>query len=92
MSVLTVLWIVWAGLATISLALLAYRGTLTRYEEDCLFLDDCAGHERQEQERILAKVRKVQPAVRVLAGATCVMTVAIIGMYAYNAVQSFNMR
>ncbi len=92
MSVLTVLWIIWAGLATISLALLAYRGTLTRYEEDCLFLDDCSGHERQEQERILAKVRKVQPAVRIMAGATCVLTAAIICIYVYQAVQSFNMR
>jgi len=48
MSFMPVLWIVWAGVTAILLALLAYRGTLTRYEEDQLFLDDSGNHQAQE--------------------------------------------
>ncbi len=89
MNLMLAMWIVWAGLATILLALLAYRGTLTRYEEDCLFLGDCNGHEKQEQEKILIKVRKVQPAVRIMAGATCAMSAALIGIYVWQAIRQF---
>ena len=64
MHYLTIVFIVWAVAATVLLALLAYRSTLTRYEEDCLFLGDCNDHQHKEQESILARVRKVQPAVR----------------------------
>ncbi len=44
MHYLTIVFIVWAVAATILLALLAYRSTLTRYEEDCLFLGDWSAH------------------------------------------------
>ncbi len=47
MHYLTIVFIVWAVAATVLLALLAYRSTLTRYEEDCLFLDDCNGHQQR---------------------------------------------
>ena len=60
MHYLTIVFIVWAVAATVLLALLAYRSTLTRYEEDCLFLGDCNDHQHKEQESILARVRKVQ--------------------------------
>ena len=91
MSILSVLWIVWAVLATVLLAMLAYRGNLTRYEEDCLFLGDCNNNEKTEQERILAKVRKIQPALRIMAGATCAMSAALIGMYVWEAIRQFNL-
>ena len=90
MSILSVLWIVWAGLATALLAMLAYRGNLTRYEEDCLFLGDCNSNEKQEQERILAKVRKMRKPLRMLTGATCAMSAALIGMYVWQAIQQMN--
>ena len=38
MHYLTIIFIVWALAASVLLVLLAYRSTLTRYEEDCLFL------------------------------------------------------
>jgi hypothetical protein len=91
MSILSVLWIVWAALATILLAMLAYRGNLTRYEEDCLFLGDCESTEKLEQERILAKVRKIRTPLRMIAGVTCVMSAALIGIYIWQAIQQFNL-
>jgi hypothetical protein len=87
MSAMPVLWIVWAGVAVIMLILLGYRGTLTRYEEDQIFLDDAGNHQQQEQNAILVKVRKIQPYVRLAIGATCVMSACILGLYVWDAVR-----
>ncbi|HUY81897.1 MAG TPA: hypothetical protein VMU92_09255 [Acidobacteriaceae bacterium] len=87
MSAMPVMWIVWAGVAAIMLILLGYRGTLTRYEEDQLFLDDAEDHQKMEQTAILAKVAKIQPYVRLAIGATCVMSAFIIGLYVWDAVR-----
>lgn len=90
MHYLTIVFIVWAVAATILLALLAYRSTLTRYEEDCLFLGDCNDHQHKEQETILARVRKVQPAVRVMTVTTCIMSAALVGTFIFQLVQQLN--
>ena len=86
MSAMLYLWIVWAGVLAILLILLAYRGTLTRYEEDQLFLDEAEDHQKKEQNEILAKVNKIQPFVRIATGATCVLTACILGIYIWDAV------
>lgn len=90
MHYLTIVFIVWAVAVTILLSLLAYRSTLTRYEEDCLFLDDANEHQQKEQQSILARVRKVQPAVRVMTVATCLMSAALVGTFIYQLVQQLN--
>ena len=87
MSFMPVIWIVWASIITILLVLLVYRSNLTRYEEDQIFLDDAANHQKQEQEEILVKVNKIQPFIRVVTGVTCALTVGIIGVYVWDAVQ-----
>jgi hypothetical protein len=87
MSIMPVLWIVWAGVTAILLVLLAYRGTITRYEEDQIFLDSASNHQEQQQTEILAKVGKIQPFVRVAIGATCVMSACILGIYVWDAVK-----
>jgi hypothetical protein len=87
MSYMPVVWIVWASIITILLVLLVYRSNLTRYEEDQIFLDDCASHQKKEQEDILVKVNKIQPAIRIVTGVTCLLTVGIIGVYVWDALQ-----
>jgi Tfp pilus assembly protein PilN len=87
MGPMLILWIVWAGVLAILLILLAYRGTITRYEEDQMFLDDCADHQKKEQTEILAKVSKIQPFVRIATGATCVLSACILGIYVWDAVR-----
>ena len=87
MSTMLILWIVWAGVLAILLILLAYRGTLTRYEEDQLFLDEAEDHQKREQNEILAKVNKITPFVRIATGATCVLSACILGIYIWDAVQ-----
>jgi hypothetical protein len=87
MSAIPILWIVWAGVTAILLILLAYRGTVTRYEEDQIFLDDCADHQKKEQTEILAKINRIQPFVRIATGATCALTAGILGIYVWDAVR-----
>lgn len=87
MSAMPVLWIVWAGITAVMLVLLGYRGTLTRYEEDQLFLDDAESHQQNEQSAILAKVAKIQPYIRLSIGATCLMSACIIGFYVWDAIR-----
>ena len=84
-----VLWIVWAVVTCLLLVLLAYRGTLTRYEEDQLFLDPGQSHQKAEQTEIVQKVNKVTPLVRIMTGATCVLSAVIIGIYVWDAISQF---
>ena len=87
MSYMPVVWIVWAAVITFLLVLLVYRSNLTRYEEDQMFLDECANHQKKEQEELMAKVDKIQPVIRIVTGATCVLTVCILGVYIWDALQ-----
>ncbi len=85
------MWIVWAGFTITLLALLAYRGTLTRYEEDQLFLDDASDHQHKQNDLLLRRVAKIQPFVRIFTGATCVLTATILGIYVWDAIRQFYM-
>ena len=87
MSYLPVLLIVWAAVAACFLALLAYRGQLTRYEEDQLFLGDTQSNEQQEQTEIIRKVNKIRPMVNIFGYAAALMTIGIVGLFTYDAWQ-----
>jgi hypothetical protein len=88
MSYMPVVWIVWACIGVCLLILLLYRSNITRYEEDQIFLDDAADHQKKQQEEILVKVNRIQPFIRVVTGATWVLTVAIIGVYVMDAISN----
>jgi hypothetical protein len=87
MDAIPVLLIIWAAVAACFLGLLAYKGQLTRYEEDQLFLSETVSHEQQLQTEIVRKVNKIQPFVRVFGVAAAVMTAGIIGLFTYDAWQ-----
>ena len=87
MSAIPIMLIVWGVVAACFLALLAYRGQLTRYEEDQLFLNGGETHEQIEQNEIIRKVNKIGPAIRVLGFAAAAMTVGIVGIFTYDAWQ-----
>jgi hypothetical protein len=87
MSVMPVLWIAWAVVVAILLILLGYRGTLTRYEEDQIFLADSGNHQAREQSTILLKVKRIRPYIQVALGATCVLSACILGLYVWDAIQ-----
>ena len=87
MDAVPVLLIIWAAIAACFLGLLAYKGQLTRYEEDQLFLTDTVSHNEVMQAEIIRKVTQIQPFLRALGIATAVMTAGIIGIFTYDAWQ-----
>ncbi len=56
MHFVPILWIVWAVFAAILLSLLLYRGTITRYEDDQLFLDDISDRQHKENDAIIRQI------------------------------------
>ena len=89
MNLSPVLLIVWAALAVCFGALLLYRGQLTRYEDDQLFLNDqLHANEQQEQTQIVRKLHKLRPIIRVLGGAAALMTAGVVGTYVWQAWQT----
>jgi hypothetical protein len=81
-----VMWSVW-GVLVITMAVLhVYRSTLTRDEEDQIFLDDSFEHEKAAQEAIVAKVNKVEPILRLFQWAVGAATVVVIVYYIYEMV------
>lgn len=89
MQFVPILWIVWAVFAGCLLVLLLYRGTITRYEDDQLFLDDISDRQHKENDAIIRKLDKIQPFLRIFTGVTSVLTAAIIGIYAWDAFKLF---
>jgi hypothetical protein len=87
MHLIPILLIVWAAVAACFLALLAYRGQLTRYEEDQLFLTETESNEQREQSEIVRKCNQIAPWVRIFGVAAAVMTAGIVGIWTYDAWQ-----
>lgn len=84
-----VLLTVWAVLTACFLALLVYRGQLTRYEDEQLFLNDEGNSKAREmQTRIVRRIQQIQPVVRVVGGAAGLVTACAVGIYVYQAWQS----
>jgi len=71
----------WAVFALIMAVLYIYRSSLTRDEEDQIFLDESFDHEKAQQAVIAARVAKVEPLVRIARWLVVAMTVVVIGYY-----------
>jgi predicted membrane-bound spermidine synthase len=85
MNALPAMIVIWAVFTGLFLALLAYNGTITRYEENQLFLDDITANEKQSQSSIVNKINKVLPYIRATGTLSAVMTVLIIVIYTMDA-------
>ncbi len=85
MTLLSIVFIVWGIFTAAFLGLLAYNATLTRYEEDQLFLSDSHSVEQELQNNILKNVNRTRPLVRACGGASAVLGAVIIGMYTWEA-------
>jgi len=76
-----VVWSVWIAFALFMTVLYIYRFTLTRDEEDQIFLDESFDHEKAHQAAITARVAKVEPLVRIARWLVVAMTVVVITYY-----------
>ena len=84
-----VMWSVWGALVLIMAALFIYRSSLTKDEEDQVFLDDAFSHEKSAQAAIIARINKVQPLVRAAAALVGAATLFVIGYYVMDVVRQF---
>jgi hypothetical protein len=73
------------------LLLLLYRGTITRYEDDQLFLDDISERAHKENDAIIRKLAIIQPYLKIFTGVTSILTATIVGIYAWDAIKIFYM-
>ena len=90
MSALPVMIVTWAILTGLFLALLAYNATITRYEENQLFLADINANEQQQQTSIVRKVNRVMPYIRIVGSLSAVIAVAIVAIYTWDAWQKIH--
>lgn len=83
-----ILMVVWAILAATFMGLLVYRGQLTRYEDDQLFLNDDQAHaaeNEREHAQLVGKIKKLGPVVTALGGAAGLVTASVVGIYVWDA-------
>jgi hypothetical protein len=76
---------VWAVLTACFVAILTYRGQLTRYEQERLFLTNINPSGQRRQSEIVKRIREIQPYVNILGVATTVVTVAIVTIWTMDA-------
>jgi hypothetical protein len=81
MDVLRVLVIAWGAVGAVLLVLLGYRGTLTRYEEDQIFLNDSVSMESQQQNDIQRKLQKIRPFLVAMVWTIGALTAVILGLF-----------
>ncbi|MDR3740601.1 MAG: hypothetical protein P4L40_16420 [Terracidiphilus sp.] len=89
MSFVIMMWAVWAVLVLVTLGLFIYRSSLTKDEEDQIFLDDSFQHEQANQAAIVARVNKVQPILRLSMWLVGIVTLFVIGYYILDIINQF---
>jgi hypothetical protein len=90
MTFVPIMWSAWGVIVASMLLLHIYRSSLEKNEDDQIFLDDSFEHERAAQVAIVAKVHKVEPALRVLKWMAVAMTVVVVVYYARDIMVQLN--
>jgi hypothetical protein len=80
--------IAWGVVTGILLILLFYRSTLTRQEDDQLFIDESSSSRATEQSQLIAKVNKLNPLVKLVGATSGLMILAIAGWAVYLGLNS----
>jgi len=82
------LLIAWGVVTGFLLILLFYRSTLTRQEDDQLFIDESSSSRATEQSQLIAKVQKINPLVKLVGATSGLMILAIAGWAVYLGLNS----
>ena len=77
--------IVWASVTACFVAILTYRGQLTRYEQERLFLSNINPDGERRQTEIVHRIKQIQPYVRLLGAVATVITVSIVAIWTLDA-------
>ena len=84
-----VMFSVWGLLALITTALFVYRNSLTRDEDDQIYLDEAFDHEKAAQEAIIAKVNRIEPTFRLSLWLVGAATALVVLYYAWDVIAQF---
>ena len=90
MTLVPIMWTAWGVIVASMLLVHVYRSSLEKNEDDQIFLDDSFEHERAAQVAIVAKVHKVEPALRVLKWMAVAMTVIVVVYYVRDILMQLN--
>ena len=90
MTLVPIMWSVWGALVALMLSLHIYRGSIEKNEDDQIFLDDSFEHEKAEQMAIVAKVQKIEPALRLAKWLALAMTIVVIIYYIHDILLQLN--
>ena len=82
------LLIAWGIVTVVFIALLFYRSTLARQEDDQLFIDESSSSRATEQRQLIDKVNKVNPLVKMAGATSGVMILVIAGWAVYIGLNS----
>ncbi len=84
-SAVPVMLIIWAILTACFVALLTYRGQLTRYEQERLFLTNINPSGERQQSEIIKRINQIHPFVRIFGVAATIVTVSIVALWTVDA-------
>jgi hypothetical protein len=90
MAFAPIMWSLWGAVVVLMFSLHIYRGTLEKNEDDQIFLDDSFEQERNAQMAIVAKVHKIEPALRVAKWLALAMTLVVIVYYVRDILVQLN--
>lgn len=91
MTIHPVLLYIWAALALGFMALLIYRGHLTRYEDEQLFLNEdvpTVEKNKMQKETIVRQIQRMKPLIQACGVAAGLVTTTVVSIYVYNAWQN----
>ena len=90
MTLVPIMWSIWGAFVALMLSLHVYRGALEKNEDDQIFLDDSFDHERTAQMAIVAKVQRIEPALRVAKWLALAKTLVVIAYYVRDILLQLN--
>ncbi|HEX9110157.1 MAG TPA: hypothetical protein VF845_01665 [Terriglobales bacterium] len=88
MSPMVGLLIAWGILTAILIILLIYKSTLTMHEDDSIFLHETESQMHKDQVEVLAKMKRIQPIVKVLGAVSGVLILVIAGLVLYQGLMT----
>jgi hypothetical protein len=81
MSFVAVMWTIWGVLVAAAVVLHLYRESISKNEDDQIYLDPAFEHEEKAQAEIVAKVNKVEPLLKIAYWLVAIMTVLVVIYY-----------
>ena len=83
--------VIWAAVTACFVAILTYRGQLTRYEQERLFLTNLNPGLERKQSEIVQRINQIQPYVRILGAAATLITIGIVTIWTLDAWKTIHM-